>query len=371
MLATLALTAVLFQQEGNGYHDTNLSNGLFVRTPINRLDPPKRSPKRFQNNEPWEFDWVSQGYATLQPDDKQSALRFRVFSQERKQSGDKAPMVARMALRMWDRVYHRLKYDHRDLGRMASVDFYLCFGGPAGGEQLFGQEIVPNQANPFPVNTIYIYQLSSFKDPTEEAREVAHEYGHAVLPPIGGFKQPEVWADGYLGEKLFLKWMRNDMLSGALTPDDAMGANANDLSVWLSKNLDPLVQRAATAYPDGSLINESKGGMDAFNGLAMYIEALCPPAVFARSLSYTSDAQKGKENLPPPTDYPDNVLTAASEMESLTLSVPQSLFDSKASIWIPLGKGSVHGATILTRKGGWAQVAPLQRNIVIKNPALR
>ncbi|HWA83086.1 MAG TPA: hypothetical protein VG820_06635, partial [Fimbriimonadaceae bacterium] len=87
--------------------------------------------------------------------------------------------------------------------------------------------------------------------------------------PIGGFKQPEVWADGYLGEKLFLKWLKNDIAAGRLTSDDAMGAGLDKLSAWVAKNVDPLIDQAAYQEPVPALINESKGGMDDFIGLAL------------------------------------------------------------------------------------------------------
>jgi hypothetical protein len=297
-------------------------------------------------------------------------LRVRVYSQERKDKAvDKAPKVARMVMQIWDRSFHRLHLDHPLQYNRGIVDFYLCYGGDPGGEQMFGTELVNGQV--VKVNTIYIYRLDSFKDPVEMAREVAHEYGHAILPPVGGFKQPEIWADGYLGEKLFLQWIRNDMSAGKLNPDDAMGANLGALNTWVEKNVDPLVQRAGTQGPALNAINESAGGMEAFEGLALYVEAICPAAVFVRSLTYTSDAQKGKADLTPPLEYPDNVVLAASEMENWTLSVPKALFDTKKPIWIPLGKGSCTGANVITKaKNGWAQVMPMTPNIIIKNPPI-
>ena len=51
-------------------------------------------------------------------------------------------------------------------------------------------------------------EIDTSKPQAEACRELAHEYGHAVLPAIGGFKSPEDWANGYLGERLFLRWLR-------------------------------------------------------------------------------------------------------------------------------------------------------------------
>lgn len=369
-----ALAALFLQSE---FKQVNIPNpNITVRMPLNRLEPAKLSPKLFDGNR-WEFDWITWGYGNIAGPNEQQ-LRLRVYSQERKEKDDKAPMVARMVMQLWNKTFRTLKIDHPQQFNTGIVDFFLCFGGEPGGEQLFGEEILPNRPQPVKVNTAYIYQLHSFKEPLEMAREVAHEYGHAILPGIGGFKQPEVFANGYLGEKLFLKWMRDGIAASRANPstvpnlssDDAMGAPLERLNSWVTMNVDPLVKQAATRFPDGKLINESKAGMDSFLGLALYMETAFPPALFTRSLAYTRDAHGAATDNRPPTDYAQNIATAAAEMEQIAISVPPSLKDAK-SIWIPLNKGSVSGATVLSRREGWAEVAPLMPTITIKNPPIR
>jgi hypothetical protein len=367
MISTLALSLLVCQGASVRNLDIPNNQNIAVQQRLDRLEPAQVAPKIF-GEQRWEFDWVTWGFGGLGEKDVK-ALRLRVFSQERKGENDKAPMVARMAMQIWDRCFHRFKLDHvRELNH-GIVDFYLCFGGEAGGEQLLGEEIMPNQTQPVKVNTIYIYKMQSFTDPIEMAREVAHEYGHAILPPIGGFKQPEVWASGYLGEKIFLKWIRDGMISKQLGPEDAMGASLPGLNSWIAANVDKPVTAAATQFPESRLINESRGGMDAFTGLAMYVEALCPPSVFLRALQYTRDAHFAKTDVTPPTDFAEKVVLACSEVENLTFSVPIQLM-TKKPIWIPLGKGTLSGATVISRREGWAQVVPLMQNIVVKNPKL-
>jgi hypothetical protein len=337
-----------------------------------RLEPPQLSPKKFGENQ-WIFEWITVGLGVT-TDPNQLELKVRVYSQERKEN-DKGLAVARMAMQIWDRAYHRLKVEGPANANRGIVDFYLSFGGTAGGEQEMRSMLVPdiddpNKLKPVTANTIYIYRLDTFKDPVEMAREVAHEYGHAILPGIGGFKQPEVWANGYLGEKLFLSWIRDDMAAKQLEPVDAMGATLPALTAWVAKNVDPLVKVAATRYPDPNLINESAGGMDAFNGLAMYIQSLCPARVFIKSIEYTRNSQNVSSELKPPTEFAANVVVAASEEDRLALSVPKAIFDTKKPIWIPIGKGTVSGATLITKKNGWAQVLPLAPNIIVKNPPI-
>jgi hypothetical protein len=366
MISALALSLLLNQ--GVPFKDFDIPNkNVAVQMRLDRLEPTQPSPKLF-GEQRWEFDWVTWAAGGI-GEKGVKPVRIRVFSQERKENGDKAPMVARMAIQIWDRMFHRLKIDHALAINRGLVDFYLCFGGEPGGEQLFDKVFDPGVNKEITVNTIYIYKLQTFTGPVEMAREVAHEYGHAVLPPIGGFKQPEAWATGYLGEKLFLKWIRDGMIMKKLGPEDAMGASLPALNTWIANNVDKLIVKAGTQFPDPTLINESAGGMEAFNGLAMYVEAMCPPSVFVRSLQYTRDAHIINSTLTLPTDYADKVLIACGEVENLTLAVPTELLNKK-SIWIPLGKGTLSGATVMSRKGGWAQVAPLMQNIVIKNPKL-
>ncbi|HTQ10513.1 MAG TPA: hypothetical protein VMI31_10615, partial [Fimbriimonadaceae bacterium] len=313
--------------------------GLTIQEVVTQLDPPKIAPKLFKGDQHWPFPWLTRGYGTM-GEENVGHLRVRVYSQERLEKNDLGPRVTRMAMQIWDRCYKRLKLDSPERFNSGIVDYYLCFDGVPGGEQETQSDEVPDPTAPggsrqITANSIYIYQLKTFKDPVEMAREVAHEYGHAVLPDIGGFKEPEEWANGYLGEKLFLTWFKTDMAAGRLTPDDAMGASLQGISDWVAKNVDPLVQQAAYQFPAPTNINEAKGGMDAFLGLAMYVDEMCPSAVFLRSLTYTQDAHKGGA-VTPPTDYADNVVLAASEVEDLTLAVPKSVFDSKKPIWIPL-----------------------------------
>ena len=76
------------------------------------------------------------------------------------------------------------------------VDVWLSRSGQAGGEA-FGE-------------SIYLFAVQEPRAPAEWLREIAHEYSHLMLPPVGRFESPEPWANGYLGERLFLKWLLQD-----------------------------------------------------------------------------------------------------------------------------------------------------------------
>ena len=74
----------------------------------------------------------------------------------------------------------------------APFDVWLCTGGLSGGEQWR--------------SNIYLYDIEAPRSSIEWLRETVHEYSHLALPPIGGYTAPEYWANGYLGERLLVRW---------------------------------------------------------------------------------------------------------------------------------------------------------------------
>ncbi len=367
MIATLALACSLLgsPQDGVVWKKVLLNmpvgskTALMYQGPIDPIDPPKLSPKRFGTEQvQWEFPWMVEGFA--QSDSARFKSYFRVFAQEQK--GDKPSQISQMLLRLWDCNYKRLRLSHNPQFHDGLVEVYLCFGGKAGGEQILGVDsgidVKTKRQVDFKVNTIYIYDMGSFTDPIEMAREVAHEYGHATLPPIGGYSQPEDWADGYLGEKLYLRWMRDGLAKGELVPGDVMGLTKEDLDKWVTKNVDPLIEKAAQTLPTANLLaDKSENGMNSFIGLALYIDTLYGDAVLSRSLQMAGTDGK---------DYPANTVLAAEEPETITLNIPPSLIGKP--IWIPLGTGKLKGLPWLKHDpSGWAQIQPKTNQVVITN----
>jgi len=85
----------------------------------------------------------------------------------------------------------------RETGREAAngtapFDVWLCTGGQSGGEQWR--------------TNLYLYDIETPRSSIEWLRETVHEYSHLALPPIGGYTAPEYWANGYLGERLLVRW---------------------------------------------------------------------------------------------------------------------------------------------------------------------
>ncbi len=118
------------------------------------------------------------------------------------------------------------------------VDIWLSEKGEVGGEQI-GREL-------------YIYQIGKGREEIELLREIAHEWGHHIIPPIGPYKGPEKWANGYIGERLLL-----NLFKGNLIPCQQREEIAKFLE---RRNRLPLEIFEKTGYPSGLLKDEGEEG---------------------------------------------------------------------------------------------------------------
>ncbi|MCW5942168.1 MAG: hypothetical protein KIS66_08040 [Fimbriimonadaceae bacterium] len=309
----------------------------FERMPISKVAP--KDPT-------WQYDWASSGFGKV-PGDETFRLRTLVYSQ--KARDDHRADVARLAMRLWELNMTRLFVDNpSEYGKV--VTFYLSFGGEAGGEQMFAvdpqiQQISPGRSAK--VNTVYLYDIASFKGPVQMAREVAHEYGHATLPAIGLYAAPEKWASGYLGERLYLRWIRDLMASGKLAPEDAMGATLDGLDGWVKGHCDPLEDRIATKGPDSALLaKDSSDAMDEFLGLALYTARLLGPTDLQKS--YKLNATNSG------LGYLKGLKELISARESLVYELPSSW--QGRDVYLPTEGKPVKGAEVLLQRDGWTKV---------------
>lgn len=314
-------------------HMDGLTNGSF-----------KVSPK----NE-YVFSHLTTAYAAPNMEEFQST-RFRIYSQSKEDVDKHAEPVGRMLLRMWDFNRLRLGLDHSSRFYLQSVDCYLCAEGRPGGEHLFDQDPDAGNGKSERVNTIYIYSLESFTNPQERAREVAHEYGHATLPAIGPFDQsaPESWANGDIGERMYIRWLHDAIALNKLRPDDAMGATREQLSILLNNRHFPDVKAFNSSGPKLDVLKR-RDGTSFKHYLQMFSHCLeiMPQPVLARALVLT-----GSTN---PEDFSTAAIAASEEREEWKPMRPPGV---EGTYWIPLGKGKVSGAKISLRKAGWALIQP-------------
>jgi hypothetical protein len=328
---------------------------LTVRVDNVKLKVSKQSPRKFGDPpEPWLFEYLVSTYAFSPRQAGQQDLRHRVYSQLRNATNDPAVSIARTLLRLFDFNYWQLDLDHDPTFSNGVIDIYLSFGGTPGGEQRLD---VDYQRKPKErVNTIYIYDLASFTDPIEKLREVAHEYGHATLPPIGGFQRPEDWANGYLGERVYLRWIRNEMAKGRFFVDDAMGANQPSLDEYVATKVTPLVDQATKLGPTSKWWGVGPEAMDGFMGLALAIDQFVGPRAMARSLVLT-DPSKAK-------DYAKSAADAIQEQPSWRVTTDEA--NIGRTLWLPTGDILTEGATVMETSGFWRKLKIDAKNYVIR-----
>lgn len=256
-----------------------------------------------------------------------------------------AQSAARFLLQCWDANAIRLSVDHNPIYRGGAYDVYLCRGGKPGGEQR-ADEVRLNSKS-IRVNTIYLYAVDQLSAPIETMRELAHEYGHATLPAMGGFLEPEDWGNGYLGEKLILHWLTQGNGPERWQPENFMGVSRESAMAWLQSKAIPLRNMIFTAGP-----NAAKGrtqgptAMDAYIGLNLFIDEVLPPDAAHNSLLFLAGESKEMWTL-----------FEASLLGENEIKLSLDAFKPQREGWIPLpSKYKVRGATVLSRQKGWAKV---------------
>lgn len=329
---------------------------IMVTHYISPLETPKVSPKH-----EWKFNYITVGMVRA-PTSESFNTRFRVFGQvERKDHNDVYQWSTRLLLRLWEYSYYELNIEHQPrFGR--SVDVYMATTGDPGGEQLFDidGDTLNDAGQPSPVNTIYIYQVQNIRTNFELARELAHEYGHAQLPTVGGFSAPESYAAGDVGERIFLTWMLKQLDAGKLSPEDTVFVDRDRLREYVKANVEPLVAEVASAGVDpAKLRKKDKQGYMHYVAVCTYASQILPPEIFSRSQLLIA-----KE----PYEAETGILDAAEERRTWTLTIPPYL--KGKSIWIPLVKGKVANATVVERKGKWAKIKPTKEPVTISNPEI-
>jgi hypothetical protein len=195
-----------------------------------------------------------------------------------------AKRVARMLLLLFGEDRARLGFDHPISDPTVQVWLTNQSGrgnaADAGGEQI--------------KSDIYIYSITAERPPIEWAREIAHEYGHYALPGVSGYTAPEEWANGMLGERLFLKWLEDDLHTGRLHAEDIPFVTPEQLDAYITRQVTPLLIRIAREGVDErQMARRDAAGMDYYTGFALYLDSIYGSRALLDALSYTTPRQGG------------------------------------------------------------------------------
>jgi hypothetical protein len=131
------------------------------------------------------------------------------------------------------------------------VSVWLAPGGAPGAEQWAG--------------SIIVHGATADRSGLEWARQLAHEWGHAAIPGGGGFREPEAWAAGDLGERLFLPAMQRAGWLAAWDP-------SLDAAPYIARFVDPLRAAFAKTGPVARLVSGTdRPSYDHYLGACLYI----------------------------------------------------------------------------------------------------
>ena len=252
--------------------------------------------------------------------------RFAVHAAER----DALPLVkrtARMLLLLYGMNFNRLHYDH---AFHQTVDVWLSGQAASAASADVGGEQLKNQ--------IYIYNIFAERRPIEWTREIAHEYGHYALPGISGFRSPEEWANGVLGERLFLKWIADDLHAGRLKPDDLPFVKPEDVDEYVGRQVTPLVRRIAReGSGESTLAKRDASAMDAYTGLALYVDAVNGTGALLNAISYTEP--KTTATFAQAGDFLRGVQSSLQGATEISYTAPLPASGGKADFWVYLPGG--------------------------------
>jgi hypothetical protein len=220
-----------------------ITSGLLYTPVVPRRDPVRASTPSIPLPRSLSFNRICYAFV-FDPKENSWRQRFRIsFVSESLAGRDFQPLVEEIA-----RAFvHACVIAEDRFGwttRYASdgvVDIWITDAGPPRAEQ---SAIAPGH--------IFFYSSATPRTPAEWLREVFHEYGHLVLPPVDGFvKAEEPFATGLMGEALLLPVLAS---AGETLPFEA---SRDDLRTLLEKRLKRPSGLFLQEGPNSSLIQDT------------------------------------------------------------------------------------------------------------------
>ena len=113
-------------------------------------------------------------------------------------------------------------------------------------------------------NQVYFFATGAPRSPIEWTRTVTHEWGHLTMNAARGFREPENDAGGFLGERLYLKWLRADKNLPSPSDDGVVPAG---LDLYYERQIAPLISRFSKSGPSANTLKAmNQASMDLYIG---------------------------------------------------------------------------------------------------------
>ena len=123
-------------------------------------------------------------------------------------------------------------------------------------------------------NNLYFYDIGDARSSIEWIREIAHEYSHLAFPPVGGdYTAPEAWANGYIGERLLVRWLHDPGEAGETAVESVWGRTFAGYPNFETKLIDPPVESfLAIGLSRTALAERDASGMRYVIGLLLWLD---------------------------------------------------------------------------------------------------
>jgi len=312
---------------------------------LGKLVPLDKTTSIFNPHDRQMYHFELLGYTAPFED---NSLRFRIYAPDTSDA-ELADKVGRFYLFLYHEVHQHLHFDHpaqQPVSVWLSPTNYA--NADVGGEQFRDQ--------------IYIYNIYAKRSSIEWCRELAHEYGHYILPGVTGYTAPEPWANGVLGERLFLYWLSRDMINGEIPSSGLPFCTRDDLTAYLNLQIFPLISRIAFAprFSSAWLSRTDAVGMDNYTAFCLYIDAVYGSHTLLEAMAFTQPSANSP--LVTALDFMNGFYKAMQNLSSITIStppIPQSFH--RLLLYLPAGHWHISGNT------AWQVADP---KLVIKNHLL-
>lgn len=286
----------------------DLPGGLVVVSPA-PFQPAIHVDARYR----WRFSQALWVYAPQIPDGP--ALTRIVTIHYTPDDAEVSQRTARLCARLWR--LHCLHLQRRPrFGRGSSeANLWLTRNTPDLSSS------VPGVGGETWDNHAYLFATGAERTPIEWVRTVAHEWGHLTLPGARGFVVPENDASGFLGERLYLKWLREETRnSTAHGPAD--GVEVTGLNTYHARQITPLIARFQAVGPRSpDLDGTSRNAMDLYIGAALAADETLGSALLGRAL-FTVLGLRAR-------DFVRALQTAVAQASVLPVRLPA---------WVPLSQ---------------------------------
>jgi hypothetical protein len=204
------------------------------------------------------------------------------------QSADIANLALHMGklLALLDDVYtQKMAAARADDGYPFNV--WLCDTAPvsSGGEQW--------------QNNIYFYDVGDDRSSIEWIREIAHEFSHLAFQAVGGtYTFPEAFANGYLGERLLVRWLARGSSGGRPSVEADWGRTFAGYPNFDRLLLAPALKEfSAHGLTKIELARRDDVGMRYMIGMMLYVDDNCGSATVGSILQSIADQHSAEPNL--------------------------------------------------------------------------